>query len=86
MVEDLIKGPTDGIRVLDYLLPPNVELYRHEDGLLHLWLIETKMSVGIDPKGMSEGELERAISAGTEVLLRQPINRQQRRAQLKGMH
>lgn len=71
---------TDGVKVGTYVLPQHIELYAHEGGTLHLWDTKRKATVGIDPLGMSDAEIERALSAGVEILMRAPKNRKQRRA------
>lgn len=76
---------TDGVRTYAYnhLLTGDVECYAHEGGLFVLFDAGKNINVTIDPIGMSDNEIERAMLAGDAVLARTepaPINRKARRA------
>lgn len=71
---------TDGQKVEMYVLPDHIALYAHEGGILVLWDGKKKAHIGIDPLGMTDEEIERALSVGVEMLMRAPANRKQRRA------
>jgi hypothetical protein len=75
----------DGTRVYsyDHMLTDDTELYAFEGGLLVLYSPGKDKHVGIDPTGMTLGELDRAITAGDTLLARTeraPVNRHARRA------
>lgn len=76
---------TDGVRTyqFDHLLTGDVEVWAHEGGLFVLFDAGKNVQVTIDPIGMSDDEIERAMLAGDAVLARTepaPINRKARRA------
>jgi hypothetical protein len=47
----------------DHLLTGDVECFAHEGGLFVLWSDDKRKQVAIDPIGMTESEIERAMVA-----------------------
>lgn len=68
-----------------WLLSEDHQMYAHNDGYFIVWSPSKNSQVTIDPIGMTEGEIIRAISAADQVLIRQdpPRNRKQRRARAR---
>lgn len=62
-------------------VPPHVDCYAHEDGVVYLYDEAKNAHVGIQLVGMTPQQIDMAVRLAVERLDETPCNRQQRRAQ-----